>query len=249
MISGVVLPKSGHIYVKSKSGDKVMDITDPFALSMFRQELGVCPQFDVIFESLTVREHLELYCGIKGVTIDGRVGDFISSGQKEAANLKMQYVEAIARDVELYAKLDAYISTLSGGMRRKLSVAIALLGSPRIVLLDEPTTGMDVAAQQRIWSLIRSCKKNRVLIDYTFYGGGRCSCLTKLQCPINYPLGQIQQFSKLCSNFFLLPHSFLSLNTPRVSVEATINSGLPGLNVKDFDYRARSIEIENRERD
>ncbi|KAJ8324738.1 hypothetical protein O5D80_006977 [Batrachochytrium dendrobatidis] len=164
MISGVVLPKSGHIYVKSKSGDKVMDITDPFALSMFRQELGVCPQFDVIFESLTVREHLELYCGIKGVTIDGRVGDFISSGQKEAANLKMQYVEAIARDVELYAKLDAYISTLSGGMRRKLSVAIALLGSPRIVLLDEPTTGMDVAAQQRIWSLIRSCKKNRVLI-------------------------------------------------------------------------------------
>ncbi|OAJ43889.1 hypothetical protein BDEG_27202 [Batrachochytrium dendrobatidis JEL423] len=284
MISGVVLPKSGHIYVKSKSGDKVMDITDPFALSMFRQELGVCPQFDVIFESLTVREHLELYCGIKGVTIDGRVGDFISNGQKDAANLKMQYVEAIARDVELYAKLDAYISTLSGGMRRKPSVAIALLGSPRIVLLDEPTTGMDVAAQQRIWSLIRSCKKNRVLILTTHSMeeadvlGDRIAIMSnghlktlgtsiflKSQFGTGYSIDFVKSDKATMSNqlstradstilkivqqFFpaaqkmsghntpiSTAHSFLSLNTPRVSVEATINSDLPGLKTLLVEY-------------
>ncbi|KAH6565318.1 hypothetical protein BASA50_008965 [Batrachochytrium salamandrivorans] len=165
MITGIVQPTSGHIYVRPRSSDLFLDIADPLLLPVFSPSLGVCPQFDVLFDTLTVREHLVMYIGIKGICVDGRVGN--GSGIDNGSGigtLEMQYVEAMARDVELYAKLDAYASTLSGGMKRKLSVAIALLGSPRVVLLDEPTTGMDVDAQQRVWSLIRCCKKDKVVI-------------------------------------------------------------------------------------
>ncbi|KAI8928436.1 hypothetical protein BC831DRAFT_510071 [Entophlyctis helioformis] len=171
MITGIVQPTHGHVYLKCQSahGTAVLDAANPISLPVYRQSLGVCPQFDVLFDTLTVREHLMMYIGIKGVVVHGKK-DGSAAGTTDSGNsrnkdaLTTEYIEAMARDVELFAKLDARVHTLSGGMKRKLSVAIALMGSPRVVLLDEPTTGMDVAAQQRIWSLMRACKKDRVVI-------------------------------------------------------------------------------------
>ncbi|KAL2917059.1 hypothetical protein HK105_203491 [Polyrhizophydium stewartii] len=163
MITGIVQPTRGNIYMRGtgNGSNTVLDAADPITLPVWRQSLGVCPQFDVLFGPLTVRETLRLFMGIKGATVEGRVGGAQPSSRSSLDN---DYIDAVASDVELHSKLDAHVKTLSGGMKRKLSVAIALLGSPRIILLDEPTTGMDVAAQQRIWSLMRSCKKNRVVI-------------------------------------------------------------------------------------
>jgi ABC-type multidrug transport system ATPase subunit len=93
---------------------------------------GICPQQNVLFPSLTVREHLRFFGSIKGLY-----------GKK-----LQEEVERMIADVGLEPKRDAQSSSLSGGMKRKLQLAIALIGGSKFVLLDEPTSGMDLALLQ-----------------------------------------------------------------------------------------------------
>ena len=103
-----------------------------------REDLGYCPQFDALIESLTVYEQLELFYDLKS----------LSSEKKEAAiNNKIDEL-----DLREYA--DKLSGTLSGGNKRKLSVAMAMIGNPRIVFLDEPSTGMDPRARRFMWKVI-----------------------------------------------------------------------------------------------
>lgn len=120
MLTGLLAPTSGkiHIYDEDVSED----------LSAIRSYLGVCPQHDVLWEDLTVKEHLELYAGLKGVE-KSQVNDSVSD---------------IIKNVGLTEKVNTQSKQLSGGQKRKLSVAIALLGDSKVVILDEPvrkTTG------------------------------------------------------------------------------------------------------------
>jgi ATP-binding cassette, subfamily A (ABC1), member 3 len=92
-----------------------------------RKNIGYCPQFDALSENLTSREHLELYAAIKGIPKDKRE-QLISKKIKEMNLTEFENIPA---------------GTYSGGNKRKLSVAIAMLGNPSIVFLDEPSTGMD----------------------------------------------------------------------------------------------------------
>lgn len=101
-----------------------------------RRRIGYCPQFDAHFENMTGREHVELYAAIKGVP-----REFI----KEAADSKMQEVGLGEKD------RDRLSSGYSGGMKRRLSLAIATIGRPRIVFLDECSTGVDPVARREIW--------------------------------------------------------------------------------------------------
>ncbi len=87
-----------------------------------RQRIGVCPQHDVLFPTLTVREHLELYSAMKGTP---------------AAEVE-PYVKAAIANVGLTEKEHIQSQELSGGQKRKLSVAIAFAGKSKIVFLDEP---------------------------------------------------------------------------------------------------------------
>jgi ATP-binding cassette subfamily A (ABC1) protein 3 len=109
--------------------------TEPHAV---RHLLGYCPQFDALLELLTVREHLELYSGLKG----------IPPAAVPAA------VDAKLAQLDLLQYANKLAGTLSGGNKRKLSVAIALIGAPRVVVLDEPSTGMDPVARRFMWDVI-----------------------------------------------------------------------------------------------
>ena len=96
--------------------------------------MGVCPQHDVLFELLTPEEHLDIFYDFKG-------GD---------PALKEEEIGGLIVDVGVSADKKKVSGSLSGGNRRKLSVAIALCGNSRLVMLDEPTAGVDAESQQRI---------------------------------------------------------------------------------------------------
>ena len=119
--------------------------------SAIRREIGYCPQFDALFELLTPREHLELYARIKGVeeaALGAVVGDKL-------------------RQLDLLDFADKNAGSLSGGNKRKLSVAIAMIGEPTIVFLDEPSTGMDPVARRFMWDVIAQLSTRE----------GRCSIM------------------------------------------------------------------------
>ncbi|KAL2244262.1 ABC transporter A family member 2 [Sesamum indicum] len=117
-------------------------------MSNIRRMIGVCPQFDVLWDALSGQEHLYLFASIKGLP----PGSIKSEVQKLLAEVKL--TEA--------AKVRS--GSYSGGMRRRLSVAIALIGEPKLVVLDEPTTGMDPITRRHVWDVIEGAKKGRAII-------------------------------------------------------------------------------------
>jgi len=72
-------------------------------------------------------------------------------------------------DVDVFGSKDIEAKNLSGGNRRKLSVAIALIGGSKLVLLDEPTAGMDLSARRKLWNMLKNYKNNRIIILTTHY--------------------------------------------------------------------------------
>ncbi len=120
---------------------------------MLRSQLGVCPQHDVLWPELTVMEHLQLFADIKGV-----------SPLHQAAEI----AKAIS-DVGLTEKAHSRSSALSGGMKRKLSVAIALLGGSKVVVLDEPTSGMDPYSRRSTWQMLQKAREGRIVLLTTHF--------------------------------------------------------------------------------
>jgi ABC-type lipoprotein export system ATPase subunit len=96
-------------------------------MNEIRKMLGVCPQFDLLFADLSAKEHVELFCGIKGVP------------QLEAQSV----AEKRLKHMKLWDVRDQRAGSYSGGMKRRLSVVLSTLGDPKCVFLDEPTTGME----------------------------------------------------------------------------------------------------------
>lgn len=110
-----------------------------------RANLGVCPQFDAI-DSMTVLEHLRFYARIRGVP-----------------NIEHN-VRSVLRAVGLEAYSTRMAHALSGGNKRKLSLGIALMGNPSVVLLDEPSSGLDAAAKRIMWRTLSSIKPGRSIL-------------------------------------------------------------------------------------
>jgi len=136
VLTGMLRASDGHASILG------MDVATE--MGAIRQDLGVCPQHDILWPQLTVGEHLRLFCAFHGVR-----KNWIDSE-----------VWARAEDVELSEKLDKPVSTLSGGQRRKLSAAMAFIGNPRAVILDEPTSSLDPHARTQLWALIKSMVRN-----------------------------------------------------------------------------------------
>jgi len=99
-------------------------------MAAIRQNVGICLQHDCLFPQLTVREHVQFFSRLKGL--------YSKVTHAEAE----QQVDQAIQDVALMEKSNTFSRNLSGGMKRKLSVAMAFCGGSEVVLLDEPTSGM-----------------------------------------------------------------------------------------------------------
>ncbi|CAG8491768.1 7977_t:CDS:10 [Scutellospora calospora] len=110
--------------------------------------MGVCPQHDILWDDLTVGEHLLFYARLKG----------IPANQEHAAILQA------LKQVRLEPFKNRLSKGLSGGEKRRLSIAISLIGNPAVVFLDEPTTGLDPEVRRLIWNIVNGAKKGRTIV-------------------------------------------------------------------------------------
>ncbi|KAG7463948.1 hypothetical protein MATL_G00182090 [Megalops atlanticus] len=147
LLTGLFGPTSGSIEVYGR--DMQTYIED------IRRELGVCMQYDVHFDHLTTKEHLLLYGQIKAPHWTRR-------------ELHEQ-VRKTLQETGMYAHRHKRVGTLSGGMKRKLSISIAFIGGSRLVVLDEPTTGVDPCSRRSIWDIVIQHKKDRTIILSTHH--------------------------------------------------------------------------------
>ena len=115
--------------------------------------IGVSPQETAVAPNLSVKENLELICGIHGFS-------------KEKTKSK---IEELTHQFTLNEVLNRRAGKLSGGWQRRVSIAMALIGEPQILFLDEPTLGLDVIARHELWDAIRSLKGRVTIILTTHY--------------------------------------------------------------------------------
>lgn len=115
--------------------------------------IGISPQETAVAPNLSVRENLELMGGIRGCSK--------AKTQSKAAEL--------SNALGLQAVLHRKAGKLSGGWQRRLSIAMALMGEPQILFLDEPTLGLDVLARRELWEVIRALKGRITIILTTHY--------------------------------------------------------------------------------
>jgi ABC-type multidrug transport system ATPase subunit len=109
--------------------------------------MGVCPQHDILWETLTARQHMLFYGRLKNLS---------------AADLNTAINEGL-KQVNLLHVANEACGTFSGGMKRRLSVAIAMIGNPLVCYLDEPSTGLDPASRRTLWTCIKEAKKSRAI--------------------------------------------------------------------------------------
>ncbi|XP_062564160.1 phospholipid-transporting ATPase ABCA3-like [Armigeres subalbatus] len=145
MLTGVFAPTSGTAFIN--------DCDIRTNIDGARQSLGLCPQHNVLFNEMTVSEHIKFFARLKGVE------------KKNIANEIQHYVKIL----ELEDKINSQSHTLSGGMKRKLAVGVALCGGSKVVLCDEPTSGMDPAARRALWDLLIVEKKGRTILLSTHF--------------------------------------------------------------------------------
>uniref|UniRef100_A0A8C4LCS6 ATP binding cassette subfamily A member 3 n=1 Tax=Equus asinus TaxID=9793 RepID=A0A8C4LCS6_EQUAS len=166
MLTGLFPPTSGRAYI---SGYEISQ-----DMVQIRKNLGLCPQHDVLFDNLTVAEHLYFYAQLKGL-----------SRQKCPEEVKR-----MLHILGLEDKRDSRCRFLSGGMKRKLSIGIALIAGSKVLMLDEPTSGMDAISRRAIWDLLQQQKSDRTILLTTHFMdeadllGDRIAIMAKgeLQC-------------------------------------------------------------------
>jgi len=130
MLTGLYKPEKGNAWI---AGYGITNQIDEV-----RTNMGVCPQFDLLWPELTVREHLLFYARMRGIPVE-----------KEK-----EMVDRAIEEVRLTQSADFKTRQLSGGMKRRLSVAIAMVGDPKIIFFDEPTTGLDPENRRQLWDIL-----------------------------------------------------------------------------------------------
>lgn len=145
MLSCLIQPTSGDAQLLGNS-----ILTDSMTI---KEAINVSPQETAIARNLTVRENLEFMAGIY----------HHNSSEAKAKTQEMLDMFKLQEVAKNRAK------TLSGGMQRRLSIAMALISNPKILFLDEPTLGLDVIARRELWSAIENLKKQMTIVLTTHY--------------------------------------------------------------------------------
>ena len=140
---GVYTPTAGYAKLAGYNINVDMD--------QVYKRIGICPQHDILWNDLTVEEHLLFYARLKGIE---------RKQEKEAIN------ESLV-NVGLENFRNRKIKGLSGGERRRVSIAIALVGNPKLIFLDEPTTGLDPDVRRLIWGIINDVSNGRTIVITT----------------------------------------------------------------------------------
>lgn len=130
ILTGLYSPNQGNAWVAG------YDIKNQ--LESVQLQIGVCPQFDIVWNDLTVEEHVYFYARLKG----------ISPEQED------EQVNKAIEEVLLQKFRNFKVQQLSGGMKRRLSVAIALVSEPNIIYLDEPSAGLDPENRRQLWDIL-----------------------------------------------------------------------------------------------
>ncbi|XP_075850818.1 ATP-binding cassette sub-family A member 10 isoform X4 [Microcebus murinus] len=145
ILSGLSISTEGSATIYNTQLSELTDIEE------IRKNIGFCPQFNFQFDFLTVRENLRLFAKIKGIQ------------PKEVE----QEVKRIIMELDMQNIQDVIAEKLSGGQKRKLTFGIAILGDPQVLLLDEPTAGLDPFSRHRVWNLLKERKMDRVILVST----------------------------------------------------------------------------------
>uniref|UniRef100_A0A5F8GU53 ABC transporter domain-containing protein n=1 Tax=Monodelphis domestica TaxID=13616 RepID=A0A5F8GU53_MONDO len=239
MLTGLYPPTSGRAYING------FDITRN--MIDIRKSLGLCPQHDLLFDSLTVTEHLYFFAMLKG---------FPKRKLKNEINFMLHIFN-------LEDKRNEFSSKLSGGMKRKLSISIALIGDSKVVMLDEPTSGMDLISRRATWDLLQKQKSRRTILLTTHHMdeadllGDRIAIMAKggLQCcgsslflkkkygagyrliMVKEPQCQIKKVSQLINQF-----------VPNATLESNVGAELSFILPKEDAHKFEDLftELENK---
>lgn len=184
MMTGDETISSGDAWVKGTSLKADMNEV--------HKTIGYCPQFDALLDDLTGRETLKIFCLLRGVQ-PSRIAKLSSR---------------LADDLNFTKHIDKKVKEYSGGNKRKLSTAIALVGDPSVVYLDEPTTGMDPGAKRQLWNMICKIRDEGLSIVLTSHSMEECEALcTRLAIMVNGEfkcLGSTQHLKNKFSKGYVL---------------------------------------------
>ena len=143
VLCGLTMKKNGNA--------RIFDYEHETDLFRIRKRMGVVSQFDVLWDELTGIEHMILFQKLKRVDI---------------ANFDQLVMQRLG-DVGLRDAGTLTVGRYSGGMRRRISVALSTMGNPNVILMDEPTTGMDPVSRRHVWTLIQRLKLNKCILMST----------------------------------------------------------------------------------
>lgn len=218
MVRGDLSPDSGEIYVES------IPVTKRRAAA--RAHLGVCPQFDAM-DRMTVVEHLQFYARIRGVSdVDHNVSEVIRAVGLEAFQTRMA-------------------EKLSGGNKRKLSLGISLMGNPSVLLLDEPSSGLDAAAKRIMWKTLAGVQAGRglVLTTHSMEEAAALSSRAGILAKTFLAVGSVEELRHRWGDGYYI-HLVLKSAPTTTDQEMTnakrwVGDTFPGASVEDRSFRGQ----------
>jgi len=143
MLTGIIPMTSGNAYIDGLSVRTDMD--------RIRSNIGICPQHNIIWPSLSVADHLFLFGRLRGMS-----------------DMEVEHqIQPLLHRVDMTDQLYTRAGDLSGGQKRKLMLVSAFLGDPNVILLDEPTAGVDAESRRVMWDLILEKKQSRLIMMTT----------------------------------------------------------------------------------
>ncbi|CAG0897380.1 unnamed protein product [Darwinula stevensoni] len=215
MMTGAELMTSGASYILGYDLEKQR--------SKYLFHVGYCPQFDALVDLMTGKETLLMYARLRGIP----------------KSVMGTHVNTLIDKLGLTEYKDKYCGTYSGGNKRKLSTAIAMVGEPTLLFLDEPTSGVDPVSRRNIWQALIDCTNNGQSIVLTSHSMEECESLChRLGIMVNGRfrcLGNPQYLKdKFCQGYSIKVKTKMSASEEDIAtLEAFITQTIPGSSLQD----------------